>query len=192
MGVPDVGKRKASVLVVPRAWLEIPNTPAVRRERWRDGGTCTAGTAAHTLHRLCWQRTGGGDMSKLASTVSHVCAFAGTPEEIRNVRDFIGRLLDGCPVADGVILLGSELATNAVLHSASGAGGTFFVSVLVEHGWIRVEVHDLGSATAPTVRKPAQLAESGAGLRVVETIANRWGFYDEPTGRVVWFEMDWQ
>lgn len=131
-------------------------------------------------------------MSKLASAISHVCTFTGTAEEVRNVRGFVGRLLDGCPVADGVVLLSSELATNAVLHSASGAGGTFSVSVLVEHGWIRVEVHDLGSATAPIVRKSGQLAESGAGLRVVETIANRWGFYDEPTGRVVWFEMDWQ
>jgi anti-sigma regulatory factor (Ser/Thr protein kinase) len=131
-------------------------------------------------------------MSKLASAVSQVCAFAGTPEEIRNVRGFIGRLLGGCPVADAVVLLSSELATNAVLHSASGAGGTFSVSVRLESGQVRVEVHDLGSDTSPTIREPGRLAESGAGLRVVEEIANRWGFYDDPSGRVVWFEMDWQ
>jgi anti-sigma regulatory factor (Ser/Thr protein kinase) len=104
----------------------------------------------------------------------------------------VGVLVDGCPVSDDAVLLSSELATNAVLHSASGAGGTFSVSVLVESGRVRVEVHDLGSATAPVIRRSGQPGESGAGLRVVEMIATRWGFRAGPIGRVVWFEMDWQ
>jgi anti-sigma regulatory factor (Ser/Thr protein kinase) len=95
-------------------------------------------------------------------------------------------------MADEAVLLSSELATNALLHSASGAGGTFSVSVLVESGRLRVEVHDLGSATAPVIRRSGQPVESGAGLRIVEMMADRWGFYGKPSGRVVWFEMDWQ
>lgn len=192
MGAPDVGKREEPVPVVPRARLEVPHPSAMRRERRRDGGTRATGTAAYSLHRLRWQRAGGGGMSKAAPAISETRIFDGSPEEIRNVREFVGQFVDGCPVADDVILLSSEIATNAVLHSASGAEGTFFVSVLVESGWIRVEVHDLGSDTVPTVRQSDGFGESGAGLGVVEKIADRWDFHGGPRGRVVWFEMDWQ
>lgn len=131
-------------------------------------------------------------MSKAAPVTSQTRIFDGLPAEIRNVRDFVGELVDGCPLADDVVLLSSELATNAVLHSASGADGTFCLSVLAESGLIRVEVHDLGSTTTPTVRRPCQPDESGAGLSIVEMIADRWGSHGGQCGRVVWFEMDWQ
>lgn len=131
-------------------------------------------------------------MSKAAPAIAQTRIFDGSPGEVHNVRVFVAQLVDGCPVADDVVLLSSELATNAVLHSASGADGTFCVSVLVESGWLRVEVHDLGSDTAPSVRRSCQPVESGAGLSLVEMIAGRWGFYGGQHGRVVWFEMDWQ
>ena len=131
-------------------------------------------------------------MNRAAPAVSQTRIFYGSPEEIRNVRAFVGQLVDGCPVADDAVLLGSELATNAVLHSASGAEGTFSVSVLVESGWVRVEVHDLGSTTAPAVHRSCEPGESGAGLSIVEMIAARWGSHGGRSGRVVWFEMDWQ
>lgn len=191
MGAPNVGKRYESVPVVSRAWLEVPHPPAVGCEWRRDGGKCAVEPAAHSVHRLRWQRTGGGDMSKAAPAISQVRIFDGSPEEIRNVRDFVGQLVDGCPVGDDVVLLSSELATNAVLHSASGGDGTFSVSVLAESWRVRVEVHDLGSDTAPAVRRSRQLGESGAGLSLVETIADRWGFHGGQHGRVVWFEMEW-
>lgn len=131
-------------------------------------------------------------MSKAAPAVSQTRIFGGSPREVRSVRDFVGQLVDGCPVADAVLLLSSELATNAVLHTASGAGGTFCVSVLVENRKVRVEVHDLGSVTAPAVRRSCQPGESGAGLSIVDSIADRWGTDGGPSGRVVWFEMDWE
>jgi serine/threonine-protein kinase RsbW len=131
-------------------------------------------------------------MSKAAPAVSQARIFDGSPREVRSVRDFVGLLVDGCPVADAVVLLSSELATNAVLHTDSGADGTFCVSVLVESRRVRVEVHDLGSVTAPTVRRSCQPGESGAGLGLVDSIADRWGTDGDPSGRVVWFEMDWE
>jgi anti-sigma regulatory factor (Ser/Thr protein kinase) len=130
-------------------------------------------------------------MSKAAPAIAQTRIFDGSRQEIRNVRAFIGQFLDGCPVADEVILLSSELATNAVLHSASGLDGTFSVFVIAESGRVRVEVHDLGSDTAPVVCLSPQPRESGSGLSLVEMIAGRWGFYGGPSGRVVWFEMDW-
>jgi anti-sigma regulatory factor (Ser/Thr protein kinase) len=179
------------VPVVSWAWLEIPHASSVCRERRRDGGTRPAESAAHSVHRLRWQRTGSGGMSKAAPAISQTHIFDGSPEEIQNVRAFVGQIVAGFPATDDVVLLSSEIATNAVLHSASGADGTFSVSVLVESGWVRVEVHDLGSDTAPTIRRSRQPGESGAGLSLVEMIADRWGFHGGQRGRVVWFEMDW-
>ena len=44
----------------------------------------------------------------------------------------------------------AELATNAVLHSASGGpGGSFVVSVLARPDGVLVGVDDLGSAIEP-------------------------------------------
>lgn len=131
-------------------------------------------------------------MSSATATIPRARTFAGSPEEIRNVRHFVRRLVEGCPVADDVILLVSELATNAVRHTASGLDGTFCVLVRAVDGQVRVEVHDLGSDTTPAVRHTGSPGESGAGLAVVESIADRWGFHGSQLGRVVWFEMGWQ
>jgi len=131
-------------------------------------------------------------MSGVAAVIPRTRVFDGLPGEVRNARQFVGQAIGGCPAADDVILLSGELAANAVRHTASGAGGTFSVSVLAEAGRVRVEVHDLGSATRPAVNRPGLPGESGAGLGLVEAIADRWGFHGSQHGRVVWFEMGWQ
>jgi serine/threonine-protein kinase RsbW len=131
-------------------------------------------------------------MSSATATIPQARTFAGSPDEIRNVRHFVRQLIAGCPVADDVVLLASEVAANAVRHTASGVGGTFCVLVQAVDGRIRVEVHDLGSDTAPAVRRSGSPGESGAGLVVVDMLADRWGFHGSQLGRVVWFEKDWQ
>jgi serine/threonine-protein kinase RsbW len=130
-------------------------------------------------------------MSSATATIPQARTFAGSPEEMRNVRHFIRQLVKGCPVTDDVVLLASELAANAVRHTASGADGTFCVLVQAADGRVRVEVHDMGSDAAPAVRQSGSPGESGAGLALVEAIADRWGFHGGQLGRVVWFETDW-
>ena len=174
-----------------RAWLEVRNSSAFCREWRRYGGTCSAGTSSYPLPDLLGQRTGGG-MSTVTAITPQTRVFAGSACEIQNVRSFVGQVIHGCPVADDIVLLASELATNAVLHTASGSDGTFSVVVRVEGTWARVEVRDLGSATAPAVRQAVVLKESGTGLSLVETIADRWGYHGGSNGRVVWFEVDWR
>jgi anti-sigma regulatory factor (Ser/Thr protein kinase) len=137
-------------------------------------------------------RTDTGGMSNIAATIPQARIFDGSPEEVRSVRNFVGRLVDGCPVADDIILLASELAANAVVHTASGRDGTFSVVVRADDTWTRVEVHDLGSDVVPAVRRAGSPEESGAGLGLVEMLADRWGFDGGPSGRVVWFEVDWR
>lgn len=130
-------------------------------------------------------------MSKVNTAKPKTQVFAGTPGEIRNVRSFVRVIVARCPVADDAVLLASELATNAVVHTVSGSDGTFCVSVHVEDTRVRVEISDLGSATTPAVRRGGSPGESGAGLNLVDTIAARWGYDGGQRGRVVWFELDW-
>lgn len=136
-------------------------------------------------------RRAGAGMSATTAAIPKARTFPGAAEEIRNVRQFVRRCTEGCPLADDVILLASEIATNALRHTASGLDGTFVVLVDAADGSVRVEVHDLGSDTAPSVCRSGSPEESGAGLALVETVADRWGFHGSPFGRVVWFEMDW-
>lgn len=49
----------------------------------------------------------------------------------------------GCPAADDLVLIASELAGNAVLHSQS-RGEFFTVRCQAHPGHVRVEVEDLG------------------------------------------------
>jgi anti-sigma regulatory factor (Ser/Thr protein kinase) len=121
-----------------------------------------------------------------------VRVFLGSRREVRNVREFVAQVVEGCPVADDVILLACEVSTNAVVHTASGKGGTFTVVVRPGDRVIRVEVHDGGSESSPDVRAAEDLASSGRGLGLVKSLATRWGHLGNRDGRVVWFEMDWQ
>src|SRR6266851_9690464 len=79
--------------------------------------------------------------------VEYTRAYDGRADQIGHVRAFLAGILDGCPVADDAILIGDELASNAVRHSNSGKpGGRFTVHVEVhEQDYLWVEVEDEGS-----------------------------------------------
>ena len=123
--------------------------------------------------------------------------FPGLPSQISYARRFVERQLAACPEVITATLLTSELATNAIRHSASGCeSGKFEVCVEHKRGWARVEVRDLGSTTEapqPQQRDPYDTAENGRGLDLVEALASKWG--TEPRrdgrGRQVWFELEW-
>ena len=71
-------------------------------------------------------------------------AFPGSPEQVGNVRRAIRFYLGSCPASDDVTLVVSELATNAILHSRSGHGGTFVVRAELHPTWVWIEVEDAG------------------------------------------------
>jgi anti-sigma regulatory factor (Ser/Thr protein kinase) len=130
------------------------------------------------------------ELNSLAELSTRV--FPGAQSEVRNVRAFVGGTVAGCPVADDVILLTSEVVTNAIVHTASGKDGTFTVVVHPFDALVRVEVHDGGSETLPGIRSADDQAVSGRGLGLVESLATRWGHLGDRDGRVVWFEVDWR
>ncbi|GAA3161900.1 hypothetical protein GCM10010466_61110 [Planomonospora alba] len=119
--------------------------------------------------------------------------FAGLPEQVGQARRFVALAVGDRAAAEQAVLLTSELATNAVQHTGSGADGFFEVSVYLVGGSLRVEVADAGgTAGAPRVRRPDPDAEQlpgGRGLAIVELCAARWGQSGDASGRVVWFEL---
>lgn len=104
-------------------------------------------------------------------------------------RDFAGRTTTEWQLAvdqDVVVLLVSELVTNALLH----AGTDFDVTLAYEHGVLRVSVHDQASALPlPRVHSHDALS-TGRGLMLVEALARRWGVEQDDSGKTVWFELD--
>lgn len=115
--------------------------------------------------------------------------FPGCRSEIRKVRSFVSSVIGNSLVADDIVLLASELASNAVQHTASGEYGTFTVVIRPGDSTVLVEVHDGGSDTVPSVRPADGPSESGRGLCLIAGLAERWGHLGGPDGRVVWFEV---
>ena len=135
-------------------------------------------------------RRDGGAGRPPAWSVLGWLTVPGTPDSVPAVRNFLARLLGDQPDAGTTVLLASELVANSVLHSDSRRdGGTVVVAVLAAlSGVLRIEVTDAGGPTVPLVRDPADLAPGGRGLRLVDALSARWGFYRAPAGTVTWFE----
>ncbi|WP_405088988.1 ATP-binding protein [Microbispora sp. NBC_01389] len=121
--------------------------------------------------------------------------FPGTGRSVSEAREWARGLLAervAAPVLDDVVLLLSEVVTNAVTHSASGCAqdGRVRVRMTRDTGGVRVEVRDGGSATgAPVVRAPDIEAVGGRGLRLVDGLATAWGAWRDDTGTSVWFRV---
>jgi len=132
----------------------------------------------------------GSIMTATVEVRPRMRVFPGDPGQVARARDFVESTLAGHPVVDDAVLLASELATNAVVHTASGDGGQFVVTVRRGSADVRVEVWDEGAPTVPAVQSPDQERESGVGLGLVDVIATRWGHSSGPGGRRVWFEIE--
>jgi anti-anti-sigma factor len=113
------------------------------------------------------------------------------------VRELLGSALDGS-VLSSVVLMTSELVTNAVRHSAaSEPSSTVGLRVVKFPESIRVEVDDPGPGFDPSAQALKQPApgpdQGGRGLFVVDRSAQRWGTrrVENDRGRrfAVWFEI---
>ncbi|WP_232837755.1 ATP-binding protein [Streptomyces atratus] len=99
---------------------------------------------------------------------------------------------DDEPLAETLILLISELVTNAVVHTGCpavlrmlfGAAETAGTA-----GTVRVEVADT-SCRPPQQRHAAGEDTGGRGLELVDGLADRWGWQPEGAGKRIWCEVD--
>ena len=82
------------------------------------------------------------------ATVRESVTLAGRAERARAARAFVSEVLGpGHPCGDVAVLLVSEIFSNSVRHSGSGAAGeTVTVAVTAGDGIVRVEVTDRSRA----------------------------------------------
>jgi hypothetical protein len=95
------------------------------------------------------------------------------------------------PLAEVLILLVSELVTNAVVHTGCPAVLRLLLSGARDGsaGTVRLEMAD-SSARPPVPRRAESEATNGRGLALVEGLADRWGWSAEGVGKRIWCELD--
>lgn len=96
---------------------------------------------------------------------------------------------DDEPLAETLILLISELVTNAVVHTGCPAVLRMLFGSAGGSGTVRVEVAD-ASCRPPQQRHAEGEDTNGRGLELVDGLADRWGWQPEGAGKRIWCEVD--
>ncbi|EHN78973.1 ATP-binding protein [Streptomyces coelicoflavus] len=121
------------------------------------------------------------------------------PSEVGRARRWARSRLAGSgiradePLAETLVLLVSELVTNAVVHTGRSAVLRLVLPGAVteetKDATVRLEVDD-ASDRAPVPRCAGGEATGGRGLALVDGLADRWGWSREGTGKRIWCELD--
>jgi anti-sigma regulatory factor (Ser/Thr protein kinase) len=119
--------------------------------------------------------------------------LAAEPASGATARRFVHRTLAGVSAdperVETLVLLCSELVTNAVLHAAAPSE----LRLRMRDGRVRLEVHD-PSPAVPVPRAQDLSATNGRGMVLVDALADSWGVEvgdglpDE--GKTVWVELE--
>lgn len=115
--------------------------------------------------------------------------FLRVAPEAASARAFVRGTLAGWDVTqvDDLVLMASELFTNAVLHG----DGEVDITLTLTGDQLRLEVVDDGRRPVPTrAPLPAADAVTGRGLTIVDALADTWGNGRDNRGRTrVWAEV---
>ena len=115
-------------------------------------------------------------------------SFPHRPSSITQARRYVAANLDSLPqsIADSVLLIVSELATNAIRHAGTG----FRVEIDLELDELCISVADSGDGD-PVIVSPPPTQPSGRGLQIVELLSDRWGIIPATPkqGKKVWFAV---
>jgi anti-anti-sigma factor len=109
----------------------------------------------------------------------------------RRARQEVREAIDGRvspSESEVVVLITSELVTNAVVHPRHQDGASIRLWIGADEGLVRVEVTDSGQGFEPSELTPDNRAVGGRGLVVVDHGATRWGT-SKSHGFSVWFEL---
>jgi anti-sigma regulatory factor (Ser/Thr protein kinase) len=121
------------------------------------------------------------------STASHL-ELPRSPSSVAVARRFIrARAADWSlpePAGDQLVLIGSELVTNAVLHART----ELTLTLELRGDRVRISVKDRSQAST-TLRHYRPDAPAGRGLKVVSALSDDWGISPAADGRVVWAEL---
>jgi anti-sigma regulatory factor (Ser/Thr protein kinase) len=125
------------------------------------------------------------------SDQTQVIELDGDPDAPSRGRHAVTEVLDGWGCESGtredLLLVVSELVTNAVVHGAE----PIVVTMVRAPERVRVEVTDGADASSPHGNpRPRADAENGRGLAVVTRLAVAWGWRATPgNGKTVWAEL---
>jgi anti-sigma regulatory factor (Ser/Thr protein kinase) len=129
-----------------------------------------------------------GETVSTATATTYQGTFHGRAEEVARVRKEIAAYLGECPVADDLVLIVDELASNSILHTHS-RGKFFRVRCELAPGTARIEVEDMGGPWR--TRKDDDRPH---GLDIVEALTGPGGWGTQTTGdggRIVWASLTW-
>jgi hypothetical protein len=116
--------------------------------------------------------------------------FKGEERQLAVMRRWLASLLPASPARDDVTLIATELASNAICHTASGQGGSLTVEVTWWRSVVRVGVADCGGPAEPRVIEDPD-GERGRGLLLVSGMSLRTGACGDQRGRLVWADVRW-
>jgi len=141
--------------------------------------TFAAVLAAHVVAR-CERMALPADVAR--------CSFDAEPSSVPAARRFAREVLSSrhCPEAavEAVLLVLSELVTNAVIHARTEVE----VVVVRRPGVVRVEVVDRAREHVRR-RDAADDEQGGRGMALIDALTEAWGVEDRPAGKAVWFEV---
>jgi anti-sigma regulatory factor (Ser/Thr protein kinase) len=122
------------------------------------------------------------------ATVRWTRVFLGQADQVSRARRELARHLTACRFTrtDDAILVLSELASNAILHSAS-AGASITVRTELFPAYLWIETEDLGGEWH--LKLPEDRMH-GLGLVEALTGPDGWGVDDGEHGRVVWARLE--
>jgi anti-sigma regulatory factor (Ser/Thr protein kinase) len=114
--------------------------------------------------------------------------FPSVAPNAASARRFVGAALRrwGCSdhLTGLVLLLTSELVTNAYRHAATETR----VTVQLDDDRVRVEVRDAGDGELE-IRPFDTDRVDGRGLQIIDALADRWDHHSDRGGTAVWFEL---
>ncbi|SCK07714.1 ATP-binding protein [Streptomyces sp. WMMB 322] len=117
------------------------------------------------------------------------------PAEVGRARRWARSRLACCGIgsddarAETLLLLVSELVTNAVVHAGTPSVLRMLLPGRQAAGAVRVEVADLSNCP-PRQRHAEGDDTNGRGLELVSGLADRWGWQREGFGKRIWCELD--
>ncbi len=120
----------------------------------------------------------------LPAVVAWSARYEPTSDTIARVRHALARHLElvSPTCREGVLLVASELTTNAVRHARTPYDVRLRIGA-----YLAIEVTDTGPGTAAL--RPSADEDGGRGLHLVAALATAWGVEHHRETKTVWAEM---